>query len=399
MAGSPQTIDNYPEESAIASFSRRNFLQGMAASGAALALGGCGNTDAKVLEIITLRSTFPGSIQRNFSKVSPLPTRFFPAENRSQLFQVLSPPEPVSGGPFGWLDPLKQALSPSSQVLSISLLGSGWLDAAIAKNLLFPLASSEFSDPVKNKLPQIWRQAALRQDKLWGLPWNWGMTAIAYDRKQVSTPIEDWEDLWRPELAGKVALPDSPREVVGLALKSLGQSYNSPLAEVDSQLGASTLEDRLASLHTQALTYSSDDYLPALLLGDAAVAVGWTSDLYQLARVDRRFEVVIPKSGTALWWDLWVLPRQLNPEDSAAELQELARVWFEFLLSDDIPRRSAVNSRQPTPVDVPLDQLPDGLQTRLAFQPGALEQGELLAPLDEQESRRYLELWRQMRAG
>ncbi|MEL7476395.1 MAG: substrate-binding domain-containing protein [Cyanobacteria bacterium J06642_12] len=379
-------------------YSRRQFLQGMAASGAVLMLGGCGSADAKRLEIITLGSTFPGSVRRDFRAASTLPTHFFPVDNRSQLFQVLTPPEPSSGGLFGWLGSLQQAVFPPPQVLSLSLLGSGWLDAAISQDLLIPLTDREFTAPVKDKLPQLWQQAALRQDKLWGLPWNWGVTAIAYDRTQVSDPIEDWGDLWRSELAQKVALPDSPREVVGLTLKSLGLSYNSSLADLDTQLGASTLVERLASLHAQTLTYSSEDYLPALLLGDAAAAVGWSSDLYQLARVDRRFEVVIPTSGTALWWDVWVLPRQLNVESDTSELQELAQTWFEFLLSDDIPRRAAVSSRQPIPVDVPLDQLPDGLQTRLAFQPGVLERGELLQPLDEQESLRYLDLWQQMRA-
>ncbi|MEM9567642.1 MAG: extracellular solute-binding protein [Cyanobacteria bacterium P01_E01_bin.34] len=395
--GEPKISDSL--DGHASAFSRRQLLQGLAVSGAALALGGCGSVEAKRLDIITLRSTFPGSIRRDFGAVSPLPTSFFPVDNRSQLFQILTPLEPSSGGLSGWLGSLQRAVFPPPQILSLSLLGSGWFDAAIAQNLLIPLADSEFPASVKDRLPPVWQQATLRQEKLWGLPWNWGVTAIAYDRTQVSAPIEDWEDLWRSELAKKVALPDSPREVVGLTLKSLGQSYNSSLADVDAQLGASALVERLVSLNAQALTYSSEDYLPALLLGDAAAVVGWSSDLYQLARVDRRFEVVIPKSGTALWWDVWVLPRQLNVESDMSELQELAQAWFEFLLSGDIPRRSVVTSRQPIPIDVPLDQLPDGLQTRLAFQPGVLEKGELLQPLGDHESRRYLELWRQMRAG
>lgn len=386
--------------SAIAPFSRRHFLQGLAAYAAAMALGGCGSADASVLEITTLDTTFPGSIRRDFQAVGPIPSRFFPVENRSQLFQLLSPPEESSGGGlFGWLSPLQQSLFPSAQVLSVSLLGAGWLDAAIAQNLLIPLDDPEFPPSIKDKLPQLWQQAAVRQEQLWGLPWNWGVTAIAYDRKQVSEPIEDWDDLWRPELTQKVVLPDNPREVVGLTLKTLGQSYNRSLLDVNADLGNSTLRERLATLHTQALAYSSDNYLPALLLGDAAAVVGWSSDLYQLARVDRRFEVIVPKSGTALWWDLWVLPRQLNPESRTSELQEIARTWFEFLLDGDIPRRAAVTSRQPTPVPVPLDQLPDVLKTRLTFQPNTLERGELLAPLDERESQQYLAFWRQMRSG
>lgn len=38
--------------------------------------------------------------------------------------------------------------------------------------------------------------------------------------------MQDWADLWRPELEGKISMVDSPREVVGAVLKYMGASYN-----------------------------------------------------------------------------------------------------------------------------------------------------------------------------
>lgn len=46
--------------------------------------------------------------------------------------------------------------------------------------------------------------------------------------------MQDWSDLWRPELAGKISMVDSPREIVGAVLKSMGASYNT--TNIDSQV-------------------------------------------------------------------------------------------------------------------------------------------------------------------
>lgn len=46
--------------------------------------------------------------------------------------------------------------------------------------------------------------------------------------------MQDWSDLWRPELAGKISMVDSPREIIGAVLKYMGASYNTN--NIDSQV-------------------------------------------------------------------------------------------------------------------------------------------------------------------
>ena len=400
------------DTSGIGAQSRRQFLQTVGLAISATALGGCGGNGGTALEIVTLEGTFPGSIWRDFKAVSPFPVRSIPVGKRGELFARLQSADELEGGSAtegetaaeggnvngdAGRGSLTAAFFPQPQILSLSLLGASWLDTAIAQGLVLPISQGEIVASLQEQLPPLWQRAAVRQGQWWGLPWNWGVTAIAYDRHQVSAPIADWEDLWRPELARKIVLPDNPREVLGLTLKSLGGSYNQPLADVAAELGPAALGDRLRSLHDRVLAYTSTDYLPALLLKDAAVVVGWSSDLFQLPKLDRRFEVILPKSGTALWWDLWVLPRQLNTAP-LVDQQKAAAAWFDFLLSDDVPRRAAVASRLPTSIAVALDQLPDVLRANPTFQASTLENAELLRPLDEAEALKYLQLWWEMRA-
>ena len=47
-------------------------------------------------------------------------------------------------------------------------------------------------------------------------------------------------------------------------------------------------------------------YLKTFSMGDAWVAVGWSSDVLPIAKRMSNVAVVVPKSGTSLWADLWV---------------------------------------------------------------------------------------------
>lgn len=67
--------------------------------------------------------------------------------------------------------------------------------------------------------------------------------------------VQDWSDLWRPDLAGKITMVDSPREVIGAVLKYLGASYNT--SNIDSEVngGKNAVKDKLVSLTKQVSLY------------------------------------------------------------------------------------------------------------------------------------------------
>jgi len=59
---------------------------------------------------------------------------------------------------------------------------------------------------------------------------RWGATLVAYRKDRLlrrgGHAILDWADLLQPQLRGRVALTGSSRELLGLALKTLGVGYN-----------------------------------------------------------------------------------------------------------------------------------------------------------------------------
>lgn len=67
---------------------------------------------------------------------------------------------------------------------------------------------------------------------------------------------QDWSDLWKPELAGRVAMVDSPREVVGAVLKSLGASYNTKDFDTEVPGGREAVKERFTAFQKQVHTRS-----------------------------------------------------------------------------------------------------------------------------------------------
>jgi len=200
-------------------------------------------------------------------------------------------------------------------------LGDSWLQAAILRGAIQPL-----SDPEKHRyweaLPERFRQLVLRapnglpsssSSKAWGVPYRWGCTLILYRKDRWARwgglPITDWDDLLHPGLQGRVGCIDSPRELVGIALKTLGLGYNATTADLAAcGISVSDLSVRVRRLAEQVKVFSSVDHIRAFGAGEVDVVVGWSDDLIPLSKRNNNAELAAPKSGTALWTDVWCVP-------------------------------------------------------------------------------------------
>lgn len=211
-------------------------------------------------------------------------------------------------------------IGPKSAVAAdIVSVGDSWLSLAIRKGLIVALQGVEDHDWFRG-LDDKWKVYLRRNSEgrldpkgtIWAAPYRWGSVVVAYKKnmfqKHNLAPIEDWADIWRPELAGKISMVDDPREVVGAVLKSMGASYNT--SNVDSEVagGRNAVRAKLAQLQKQVRLFDSVQYLKAFGVGDVWVTVGWSSDVLPAAKRMTNVAVVVPKSGASLWADLWAIP-------------------------------------------------------------------------------------------
>jgi putative spermidine/putrescine transport system substrate-binding protein len=345
---------------------------------------GCGSKP--ILKIRSLKNGIPAQLVSKFSRdVQPSP-----------LLQVTQEGELKEL--FALLQEWKQVPESKNQP-DLVMLGDYWLTLAIRQKLIQPIEPALFAN--WEKLPERWEKLVRRNSdgqldpkgKIWGAPYRWGSTVIAYrtDKfKALGWTPTDWKDLWRAQLRERISLPDSAREVIGLTLKKLGKSYNTQ--QLDK---VPNLKKELASLHQQVKLYSSDAYLQPLILGDTWLAVGSSGDLLPLLQTQKDIALVVPVSGTALWTDLWVEPA------SSGNPVSLVEKWIDFCLQPRVAPQLSLLAKASSPIIVGMkpEDLPEAIGTNPVLLPDAkiLAASDFLLPLGDAGIAQYRSLWQEIR--
>lgn len=369
---------------------RRSFLTGGLSLLGSSILAGCRPSSRTGVQVYFLKNTFPTQLLKQFQQQ-------LPANERVQWTV-----KPQLQDLFAQLEQWGEQPLNSLATAPLVSLGDYWLVSAQQQKLIQPL------DPAQlrhwKQLPERWQQLVQRgslptpaqpprteiKQEVWGAPYRWGMTVIAYRKdkfEQLGWLPADWQDLWRSPLRHRLSLLDHPREVIGLTLKKLGYSYNT-----NAPAKIADLERELAQLNRQALFYSSDTYLQPLMLGDTWAAVGWSTDVLPLMRRNDKIGVIVPRSGTALWADVWVRPALEIPPPAVALQNRWMDYWWQPAIANALSQFSDALSPSLT------DLQPNGPAKKLLLPDQPLfDRSEFLLPLSKTAIEEFGTLWTQMR--
>jgi putative spermidine/putrescine transport system substrate-binding protein len=396
--------------------SRRYFLRSSAAIALSQLLWGCGGEEA-ISQVLFLENSIPPQSIRDFSKslTKNRKIEFKPQTQIPQIFdslvalKQLKKPESQTPKIF---NQLFNQIFPKSEVYpNLTSLGDVWLSTAIKQNLIQPLSRKSLLN--WQKLPVSWQKLVQRNAQgdladdgpIYAAPYRWGSTVIAYRRDKLAAldlTIKDWQDLWLPELRDRISLLDSPREVIGLTLKKLGQSYN--LNNLDAVRDLKTkLEAELLALHQQTKLYSSDHYLEPLVMGDTWAAVAWSTDILPLLKRYPEIKFVIPQSGASIWADLWVkpqLPEALLTKDSNDQFKTVEE-WIDYCWQPQTAKQISLftDGISPMLATLPSQDLPQDLKDNVFLNSAILnsDQSEFLLPLKPETEQQYQDLWLKVR--
>ncbi len=372
---------------------RRSFLLGTGALTLSQLVAACGRPNQATLQVQVLKSSIPAQLVNKFrhsleqdAELKDAELKFTPVEQLDDLFTQLQ----------AWKK--QQNVKSNPRSTTIVTLGDYWLASAIKQKFIQPLDPAHLGH--WSHLPEQWQQLVRRNSlgdldaqakEVWAAPYSWGTTVIAYNRdkfKSLGWTPRDWSDLWRKEVRGRISLLDQPREVIGLTLKQLSQSYNSENFE------NSVLETELGALHRQVKFYSSETYLQPLILGDTWLAVGWSTDVLPVIQRYQQISAVIPQSGTALWANLWVLP-------TGANHVSLGNKWIDFCWDKQTAQQISLLSQATSPIPVTLnpDNIQEELRSLLLPDPEIIQRSDFLLPLPVATLKQYESLWKAMRQG
>ena len=199
----------------------------------------------------------------------------------------------------------------SEEMLGKLMAGAGGYDLAVPVGYSVPVMREQrLLQPLdRARIPNIGNLAPLFRDSPFdpgnrhGIPWQWGLTGIAYRRDLVETPTS-----WRVfvdgggRAAGRMTMLDDAREVLGAMLRYRGRSLNSvdPGAAADARADAIAAKRQLAAFVSAAVKGQ-------LVTGDVWISQLWNGDARQAAAEEPNVAFVVPDEGSTIFADHMVL--------------------------------------------------------------------------------------------
>ena len=173
----------------------------------------------------------------------------------------------------------------------------------------------------------------------YSLPWQSGMTGIAWN-EDVTGPVTSVQQLLEdPKLKGKVTMLQELADSVGLVMLQAGDD---PTAVTDETFNKAIASVQAAVDSGQIRRFTGNDYAQPLTKGDLAAAVAWSGDVVQLLADNPKLKWAIPESGGMIWTDNMLIP--------AGGSVPTASTYMNFVYDPVIAARIAAYVTYVTPV-------------------------------------------------
>lgn len=158
----------------------------------------------------------------------------------------------------------------------------------------------------------------------YAVPYCWGTVGILYNKTMVDEPVTSWSILWDEKYADSILMQDSVRDLFMVGLKSLGYSMNST-----DEKELNEAKDLLIQQKPLVQAYVIDQVRDKMIGNEAALGVIYSGEAIFTQRENPDLEYVIPKEGTNVWIDSWVIPKN-------AENVENAEKFIDYMCRGDI---------------------------------------------------------------
>lgn len=249
-----------------------------------------------------------------------------------------------------------------------------------ALNLIEPIPAGELKN--RTNLGPRFRSPVYDPEET-TVPYLWGTTGIAYNKKKIKKPPTSWRDLWDPQYKDRVSMLDNVRDCISVAMQLL----NIPQTTRDPE-DFKKIRELLVKQKPLVKQYSSASYLNSLVAGEIDLAMTWSGDLFQTARENPDLDYVIPKEGTYMWVDCLAMMRGARHRADTLRL-------IDYLLEPDVAAGIANSVRYATPNLAAQPQVDKELlnDPRVYPTPAVMKKLQLHHVLDSEQNELWSKTW------
>ena len=243
---------------------------------------------------------------------------------------------------------------------------------------------------VKNIGQEYFKQSRqFDSENKYSVPYCWGTVGILYNKTMVDEPIDSWSVLWDEKYKDNILMQDSVRDAFAVALKYKGHSLNS--TDLDELEEAKEL---LIEQKPLVQAYVIDQVRDKMIGNEAAIGVIYSGEAIYTQLENPNLEYVIPKEGSNVWIDSWVIPKN-------AKHKENAEAFINFLCRPDIAKMNFDYITYSTPNTAARELIEDPAirNSKIAFPDASeLERCETFQFLGDKNDAIYNKLWREIKS-
>jgi putrescine transport system substrate-binding protein len=178
----------------------------------------------------------------------------------------------------------------------------------------------------------------------YAVPYMQGTIGIGYNAeavaKRLGGPVDSWSVVFDPAKLARlkdcgIYFLDASEDMYAVALNYLGKDPNSR-----DPADYATATELLLKVRPYVRKFHSSAYIDALANGDICLAIGYSGDVLQAkaraaeAKNGVKLAYALPKEGSQVWYDLFVIPADAPDKDAAYR-------FLAFMLKPEVIARAS----------------------------------------------------------
>lgn len=329
------------------------------------ALAGCSKGETQELNLYTWADYVPLDVITEFEEKTGIKVNYTNFETNEEMLAKL---ENTKGGDY---------------------------DIVIASDYIIKIAADEglVSELDKSRIPNysnidpIYQGFFYDSENKYTVPYAPGIPLIVYNPDEVNIDITGYESLWDPSLKDNVGIMDTERVITGIALKTLGESFNTEDLDVIQAAG-----DKLLELAPNIRVLSQDQTQNYLISGEIDVAFLFTSQVAMALQANPNFKVVYPKEGLGFGVDAAFIPSKAPNMDNAHK-------FLNFILDGEVGANISSQLYYLCPNKASYQYLSDDFQKSLVITADDIPQGEFIQDVSPEATELHNKIYTAFKAA
>ena len=149
-------------------------------------------------------------------------------------------------------------------------------------------------------------------DNKYTVIYQWGVTALVYDKTKVENTPKNWDALWDEDLKGDILMFNNSRDAMAIAMQTLGiDPSNCTKEDIDKA------SEKLREQKPLLKKYVMDQVFTEMETSQSAIAPYYAGDIAAMMDENEDLDYCLPDYGSNLFYDAMCIPTCSKNKENA----------------------------------------------------------------------------------